>query len=90
MAANLALAHRLARAVVQTSTWANAHHTETAAALEKASKMPHEVIVNMTRSRFGTKLDAALIDPLIEIAAKNNMISAAIPARTLIYPGFAG
>jgi hypothetical protein len=48
------------------------------------------VIENMTRSRFGTKLDAALIDPLIEIAAKNNMISAAIPARTLIYPGFAG
>jgi NitT/TauT family transport system substrate-binding protein len=89
IAANLTLAHRLARAVVQTSIWANAHHTETAAALEKASKMPHEVILNMTRSRYGTKLDPALMDSLIQIAAKNNMISAPIPARTLIYPGFA-
>jgi NitT/TauT family transport system substrate-binding protein len=89
MAANLALAHRLARAIVQTSIWANAHHTETAATLEKATKMPHDVILGMQRARFGTKLDAGLMDPLIEVAAKNNMISAVIPARTLIYPGFA-
>ena len=43
----------------------------------------------MQRSRFGTKLDPALMDPLIDIAAKYNMISAPIAARTLIYPGFA-
>lgn len=90
MAANLALAHRLARAVVQTSTWCNAHQGETAAVLEKATKMPHEVILGMQRARFGTKLDPALMDPLIDIAAKNNMIPAPIPGRTLIYPGFAG
>jgi NitT/TauT family transport system substrate-binding protein len=90
IAANLALAHRLAHAVVQTSIWSNAHHTETAAVLEKASKMTHDVITVMTRSRFGTKVDPALMDPLIDLAAKNGMIPASIPARTLIYPGFAG
>jgi NitT/TauT family transport system substrate-binding protein len=90
IAANLSLAHRLARAVVQTSVWANAHHAETAAVLEKATKMPHEVILGMQRSRYGTKLDPALMDPLIDIAAKNGMISAPIAARTLIYPGFLG
>jgi NitT/TauT family transport system substrate-binding protein len=89
IAANLALAHRLARAVVQTSVWANAHHAETAAVLEKATKMPHDVIMTMQRSRFGTKLSPALMDPLIDIAAKHNMIAAPIAARTLIYPGFA-
>ncbi|HEV8021984.1 MAG TPA: ABC transporter substrate-binding protein [Candidatus Lustribacter sp.] len=89
MAANLALAHRLARAVVQTSSWANVHHPETAGVLETITKMPHDVILAMSRSRFGTKLDPALMDPLIDIAAKNNMISAPIAARTLIYPGFA-
>jgi hypothetical protein len=30
------------------------------------------------------------MDPLIDIAAKNGMISAPIAARTLIYPGFLG
>lgn len=89
IATNLALAHRLARAVVQTSSWANAHHPETAAVLETITKMPHDVILAMSRSHFGTKLDPALMDPLIDIAAKNNMISAPIAARTLIYPGFA-
>ena len=57
--------------------------------LEKITKMPHDVILTMQRSRFGTKLDPALMDPLIDIAAKYNMISAPIAARTLIYPGFA-
>lgn len=89
IAANLALAHRLARAVVQTSVWSNAHPAETAAAMAKASKMPQDVIVAMSRSIFGTKLDPKLMDPLINIAAEHNMISAPIAARTLIYPGFA-
>lgn len=89
IAANLALAHRLARAVVQTAVWANGHSAETAAVLEKITGMPHDVILHIQRSRFGTKLDPALMDPLISIAAKYNMISAPIAARTLIYPGFA-
>lgn len=89
IAANTALAHRLARAVVQTSVFANAHPEETAPVLERITKMPHDVIVAITRARFGTKCSPALMDPLIDIAAKNNMISSAIPARTLIYPGFA-
>jgi ABC-type nitrate/sulfonate/bicarbonate transport system substrate-binding protein len=90
MAANLALAHRLTRAIVQTSIWANAHHAETAAILEKQTKMPHEVILGMQRSRYGTKLDPALMDPLIDIAAAHGMISAPIASKTLIYPGFQG
>ena len=89
IAANQVLAHRLARAVVQTSVWANAHREETAVVLERITKMPHDVILTMLRSRFGTKLNAALMDPLIDIAAKNNMIPAPIAARTLISPGFA-
>jgi NitT/TauT family transport system substrate-binding protein len=89
ISANLALAHRLARAVVQTSVWSNAHPAETAATMAKASKTPPDVVASMSRSIFGTKLDPKLMDPLIDVAAEQNMISAPIAARTLIYPGFA-
>lgn len=88
IAKNLALAHRLARAIVQTAVWSNTHQAQTALVLEKITQVPHDVVVSMTRSRFGTKLDPALMDPLIRIAAEHKMISAPIAARTLIYPGF--
>ena len=87
--ANLALAHQLTRAVEQTSVWANAHHPESGALLEKASKMPHDAILAMSRCRFGAKLDPALMDPIIDIAAKNGMIPAPIAGRAMVYPGFA-
>jgi ABC-type nitrate/sulfonate/bicarbonate transport system substrate-binding protein len=88
IAKNLALAHRLARAIVQTAVWSNTHQAQTAVVLEKITQVPHDIVVSMQRSRFGTKLDPALMDPLIRIAAEHNMISAPIAARTLIYPGF--
>jgi NitT/TauT family transport system substrate-binding protein len=89
IAANLPLAHRLAKAVEQTSTWSNAHHALTAVTLEKISKVAHETLASMTRARFGTKMDPALMDPLLDVAAKNGMIATPIAGRTLVYPGFA-
>jgi ABC-type nitrate/sulfonate/bicarbonate transport system substrate-binding protein len=89
IAANTAVAHKLAQAIVATSVWANAHHAETGATLEAISKVPHETIVQMTRVRFGTKMDPALMDPLLDVAAKNGMISAPISGKTIVYPGFA-
>jgi NitT/TauT family transport system substrate-binding protein len=43
----------------------------------------------MSRCRFGTKLEPALMDPIIDIAAKNGMIPAPIAGRAMVYPGFA-
>lgn len=89
LAADLGRGHRLAQAIAQTSTWSNAHHRETGAILEQVSKMPHDVILAMTRARFATKMDPAYMDPLLQIAAKNGMIPTPIAARAMIYPGFA-
>lgn len=89
IAANLPLAHQLTRAIEQTSVWANAHHADSGAFLEKASKMPHDAILAMSRCRFGTKLDPTLMDPIIDIAAKNGMIPGPIAGRAMVYPGFA-
>ena len=33
--------------------------------------MSHDDIATMTRSRFGSKVDPVLMDPLIDLAAKN-------------------
>ena len=89
ISSNLALAHRLAHAVEATSIWSNAHHKETGATLERISKVPHDTIVQMARVRFGTKMDPALMDPLLDVAAKNNMISAPVAGKSIVYPGFA-
>jgi ABC-type nitrate/sulfonate/bicarbonate transport system substrate-binding protein len=86
--ANTALAHRLTDAIVQTSLWANGHHAESGAILESVSKMPHDVILGMVRCPFGTKLDPGLIEPLLNVAAKDGVIPAPIAAKDLIYPGF--
>jgi NitT/TauT family transport system substrate-binding protein len=87
--ANLALAHQLARAVVQISVWANTHHEETSVVLERVSKMPHDVILGVTRIPYGTKLDPAMLEAPIQAAAKMGLIPTAVPASTLIYTGFA-
>lgn len=87
--ANTDLAHRLAHAVAQTSSWAASHPQDTAVVLERISKMSHDVIVHMNRCPFGTKLDPAMLEAPITAAAKTGMIATAMPADQLIYPGFA-
>ncbi len=88
LAANAALAHRFTTALAQTAVWANAHQKDTAAVLERVSKMQHEVIVAMTRSRFGERLDPALMDPLFAVALKGGLLNAPITAKEMIAPGF--
>jgi NitT/TauT family transport system substrate-binding protein len=88
--ANTALAHQLVRAVALTSNWATSHSQDSAAVLERISKMPHDVILRMGRATFGTKLEPAMLEAPIVAAAKTGMIPSAVPAEALIYPGFAG
>ena len=85
---NAALAHRFTQALTQTAVWANGHQKETAVVLERVSKMSHDVVVSMTRSRFGERMDPALMEPLFAVALKGGMLNAPITAKEMIAPGF--
>jgi NitT/TauT family transport system substrate-binding protein len=78
------LAASFAKAIYQAGTWANAHHVESAAILEEATK------VHMSRSDhripFAEKLTTADLQPLIDICAKYGILKAAFPASEIVLP----
>ncbi len=89
MKANLALAHQLARAVVQVSVYSASHPQDTAVVLERISKLPHDVIARIGRCPFGTKLEPAMLEAPIVAAAKAGVVPNGAVGQGLIYPGFA-
>lgn len=73
---------RFAAAILETSEWANAHHAESAKILEKYTKQliePH-----IRRVHFATRLVPAQAQPLIDAAAKYNVLKAAFPVAEMI------
>ena len=76
------IVQKFVRAVSEASRWANTHHAESAAILEKHSKT--KVAANMVRVAYGEDLSAAEIQPVIDISAKYGTIPAAFPAADLL------
>jgi NitT/TauT family transport system substrate-binding protein len=85
--ANLPLARKFVTAIAQTATWANAHHRETAVTLERVTKIEHDVVGSLTRVRFGVRMDPALMEPILQLAYKDGLLSAPMTAKEMIYPG---
>jgi NitT/TauT family transport system substrate-binding protein len=87
--ANLDLAHTLVHAIEATSLWSSQHFAESLDILEQYSKLPHDVLVHMGRSTFGTKLDSAMIEAPVQAAYKTGMTTGTVPPNELIATGFA-
>jgi len=68
----------------QAASWANANPAKSGELLAKYTKIDPAVIATMTRARFGEQLTPALMQPLIDVAAKFGGFSP-FPARELIY-----
>lgn len=83
LAANPALARRLAAALDETARYANAHQDETGVVLAKGSKLPIDVVKTMTRVRYG-RLEARLIEPILVAAAKYGAIEKPVAASAII------
>lgn len=66
------------------STYANAHHPETARVLAKFTKEDPAMIARMPRTTFGGALDPALLQPVIEVAAKYKAIPVVFDARSML------
>jgi len=68
----------------QAASWANANPAKSGELLGKYTKIDPAVIATMTRARFGEQLTPALMQPLIDVAAKFGGFNP-FPARELIY-----
>lgn len=85
-----ASAHRDAveafRAVMsKTATWANANHDQSAIILAKYANLDPNLLKNMHRIAYGTRPEAAQLQPVIDLAARYGAIAAPFPAQALLY-----
>jgi NitT/TauT family transport system substrate-binding protein len=74
-----------ATTIRQTATWANAHRKESAAMLAKFTHLDPQLAETMGRSTYGTTLDAAMIQPIIDIQVKYGMMNAPIDPADMIW-----
>ncbi len=65
---------RLATALYDTARWANGHHDETAPILAKYAKLDLARIRAMNRTRYATSLDPKLMQPVLDIALRYNLL----------------
>jgi NitT/TauT family transport system substrate-binding protein len=74
-----------ARVVRETAGYTNAHHAHTAPMLAEISGIQLPVVQQMTRGIAGTTLEASLVQPTIDAAAKYGILKRSFPARDLIF-----
>jgi NitT/TauT family transport system substrate-binding protein len=74
-----------ARVVRETAGYTNAHHADTAPMLAEISGIQLPVVQQMTRGIAGTTLEASLVQPTIDAAAKYGILKRTFPARDLIF-----
>lgn len=72
---------RFARTTYEASAYTNAHHAETEALMADVTKIPLEVIHKMVRGICATTSDTAMLQPVIDTAAKYGTIARAFSAR---------
>jgi NitT/TauT family transport system substrate-binding protein len=68
-----------------TAIWARSNHAASAAILSKETHVALELIGRATRSDYGTDLDPALFQPVIDVTAKYLGLFAPFPATELLY-----
>lgn len=69
------------------TAYVNAHHTETAPLVAELTKSTLANVAKMHRTTNPTVLDPALIQPLIDAAAKYGIIAHGFPAREIFWSG---
>jgi NitT/TauT family transport system substrate-binding protein len=71
--------------MTKTATWANTHHAETGAMLQKFLPLADDVVAKMTRAQYGVKLGTQYMQPILDTAVKYGIIKEPVDAKTLIY-----
>jgi NitT/TauT family transport system substrate-binding protein len=85
LAAHPDIAEKFAAVMKQTAEWANGHHAESAAILLKYTKVTADIVAKMQRATYGTTLDASLLQPVIDNAAKYGSFPRPVTAAELMW-----
>lgn len=75
------------RVTYEAAAYTNSHKAETAPMMADVTKIPIETIRKMARVDHSTSSDPALIQPVIDAAAKYKNISRAFPAKEAYFNG---
>lgn len=75
---------RLRGAFYETARWANGHHAETAQTLSKYAKVEPDLTRAMNRIDYATSLDPRLMQPVLDIAARYQLIEKPVTAQEII------
>jgi len=76
---------RYARVLGEAATYVNSHPTETAPLVAELTKIEIANVAKMHRTFNGTTLDPALVQPVIDAAAKYEVIARSFPAREILW-----
>ena len=87
LAAHGETAVTFASVIRQTAVWANGHRKESALMLAKFANLDPQLAATMGRSTYGTTLDPAMIQPIIDIQVKYGMMASPIDPADLIWKG---
>jgi NitT/TauT family transport system substrate-binding protein len=82
--ANPEAAHRFVQAMVEASRWANTHHAQTAKILGPLSNIEAATFDSMARSVYGDRLDAAMLQPPIDVAVRYGQLKAPFDAKQIV------
>ena len=85
LTANSGMAKRIAQSAYGIARYANGHHAETMPTLAKYTKLDPAQIGSMVRVEFATSLDAAQIQPVLDIGVRYNQLSRSITAKELLF-----
>ncbi len=81
---NRSAAQRFSRVIADASTYTRAHPDATIDDIAQLTKLDKDIIARMERSRTGTTISAADIQPVIDASAKYSFIEKGFPAADLI------
>jgi NitT/TauT family transport system substrate-binding protein len=85
LAAHADTAARFAAAIAKAAAWANSHEKESAAILVRNSKTDPATAATMARAIYGTRLEPALLQPVIDAAVKYGVIDKPVPVADLMW-----
>jgi NitT/TauT family transport system substrate-binding protein len=79
------VAARFVRAMREASQWGNTHRAESAAMIERIMHVDPTVGATMNRATYGTDLDPALMQPVLDAALKYGILDRPVPITDLIW-----
>jgi NitT/TauT family transport system substrate-binding protein len=79
------VAARFVRAMLKTAAWANTHHPESAQILVRSAKLDPDIASKMTRSTYGTSMEPALMQPVLDMFLHFKVLPTAMSADDVIW-----